>query len=123
MDYATSDDTYSAIINLRSSVSSVPTKNYSILQATLTGWVSSNGTYDLVAYLPIPIKLNNEYKYISGTKEVIYDSQGTPNYSALPYQLYRAADNRINATWGANSPNRDAYGTGGSTFKYYHDVK
>ena len=123
MDYAASDDTYSAIINLRSSVSSVPTKNYSILQATLTGWVSSNGTYDLVAYLPIPIKLNNEYKYISGTKEVIYDSQGTPNYSALPYQLYRAADDRVNATWGANSPNRDAYGTGGSTFKYYHDVK
>lgn len=123
MDYAASDDTYSAIVNLRSSVSSVPTKNYSILKATLTGWVSSNGTYDLVAYLPIPIKLNNEYKYISGTKEVIYDSQGTPNYSALPYQLYRTADDRVNTTWGANSPNRDAYGAGGSTFKYYHDVK
>ena len=119
------ENPYRATVNLKQSLSNqaVPVDNYAVVQAKLTGWVAENGTFDLIAFLPIPIKVDFNYKYISGTKEVIYDSQGTPHYSALPYQLYLEADQRVNATWGIKSPNRDNYGTNGTTFKYYHDLK
>ena len=37
--------------------------NVHILQATLSGW----GDYDLIAYLPIPIRVSAEYNHIAGT--------------------------------------------------------
>ena len=119
------ENPYNAVVNLKQSLSNqtVPIDNYSVVQAKIVGWVTGNGTFDLIAFLPVPIKTTNDYKYISGTKEVIYDSQGTPHYSALPYQLYLEADQRVNTTWGIKSPNRDSYGTQGSSFKYYHEVK
>ena len=49
-----------------------------ILQATI-------GT--LTTYFSIPIK-NGSYSYIDGPTEVIYRSDGKPDYSDLPYQLY-----------------------------------
>ena len=49
-----------------------------ILQATI-------GT--LTTYFPIPIK-NGSYSYIDGPTEVIYRSDGKPDYSDLPYKLY-----------------------------------
>lgn len=116
------DDPYSATINLKSSVQTVPYDNYAVLQAKLIGWVTDLGEFDLISYLPIPIKANNDYKYISGTKEVIYNSQGVPHYSALPYQLYLEADQRADVTWGIKSPNRDNYSSE-SSFKYYHELK
>jgi hypothetical protein len=51
-----------------------------ILQATI-------GT--LTTYFSIPIK-NGSYSYIDGPTEVIYRSDGKPDYSDLPYQLYGA---------------------------------
>lgn len=116
------ENPYRVTINLLGGRTTVPTDNYAILQATLKNWVSTNGSYDLVAFLPIPIKLNNTYKYISGTKEVIYDSTGTPQYSALPYQLYEAADERVpDLSWNTASPNKTS--SMGNKFKYYHEVK
>lgn len=116
------ENPYRVTINLLGGRTTVPTDNYAILQATLKNWVSSNGSYDLVAFLPIPIKLNNTYKYISGTKEVIYDSTGAPQYSALPYQLYEAADERVpDLSWNTASPNKTS--SMGNKFKYYHEVK
>lgn len=117
-----SENPYRVTVNLLNGRTTVPTDNYAILQATLKNWVSTNGSYDLVAFLPIPIKLNNTYKYISGTKEVIYDSTGTPQYSALPYQLYEAADERVpDLSWNTASPNKTS--SMGNKFKYYHEVK
>ena len=49
-----------------------------ILQATI-------GT--LTTYFSIPIK-NKGYSYIDGPTEVIYRSDGKPDYSDLPYKLY-----------------------------------
>lgn len=127
IEIGVSDEDYSATLTLRNSLANqpVPIDNYSILKATLKDWVSENGTFDLVAYLPIPIKSNNEYKYISGTKEVIYDSNGTPNYSALPYHLYRNADDIVSTTWGINSQNYQydiAHNMQG-VLQYYHALR
>ena len=116
------ENQYRVTVNLLGGRTTVPTDNYAILQATLKNWVSTNGSYDLIAFLPIPIKLNNTYKYISGTKEVIYDSTGTPQYSALPYQLYEAADERVpDLSWNTVSPNKTS--SIGNKFKYYHEIK
>lgn len=62
--------------------------NYNILSATLKGW----GTYDLTAYLPIPIRADTSYNYISGTTQVIYNSDGSLiDYFKNPYILYQNA--------------------------------
>jgi hypothetical protein len=34
------------------------------------------GDYDLYAYLPIPIRINKNYQFISGTTTIIYNSLG-----------------------------------------------
>lgn len=71
--------------------------NYNILQATLKGW----GDYDLTAYLPIPIRLEETYAYISGTTQVVYNSDGEVlDYFKNPYIVYRNdATLENNLTW------------------------
>ena len=44
--------------------------NYNILQATLKGF----GDYDLIAYLPIPIRSEKGYNYIEGATSLVYNS-------------------------------------------------
>jgi hypothetical protein len=44
--------------------------NYNILQATLKGF----GDYDLIAYLPIPIRSEKEYNYIEGATSLVYNT-------------------------------------------------
>ena len=56
-----------------------------ILQATLKKWRKSNNeneedAYDLVAYLPIPIRLNPNYLYINGPDKIVYLTDGYPVY-------------------------------------------
>ena len=66
--------------------------NYNILQAKLTSW----GDYDLYAYLPIPIRSSDEYAYISGTTQVIYNSAGEIlDYFKNPYAIYDKSGNII----------------------------
>jgi hypothetical protein len=43
-----------------------------IIQCTLKGW----GDYDLIAYLPIPIRATANYRYITGATTLLYDSSG-----------------------------------------------
>lgn len=64
--------------------------NFHILQCTLSDYAktASGGDIDLIAYLPIPIRRNNTYSYISGTREIVYDPQGNPDYHKKPYALY-----------------------------------
>ena len=71
--------------------------NYNILQATLKGF----GDYELIAYLPIPIRTSKEYNYISGATTIVYDSQGRlvkDKFNSNPYILYKNG-NPIEATW------------------------
>lgn len=55
-----------------------------ILKVTLTDF----GDYELVAYLGIPIKCNDDFKYILGATTIWYDSMGSPTYYRNPYQIY-----------------------------------
>lgn len=67
------------------STSSAVDASYNILQASME-W----GDWDLIAYLPIPIRSASNYAYISGPTQVIYDSSGGggPSFAKLPYILY-----------------------------------
>lgn len=61
--------------------------SWNILACTVTGW----GDYDLVAFLPIPLKRkvdNCSPAYIQGTQRIIYNSEGNPSYYKGPYELY-----------------------------------
>lgn len=80
-------------IKLKSTVTSVPTDNFTVLKAVLKassgvgddGW----GDYDLYAYLPIPIRSSRNYQFISGTTTIVYNSLGyLDNYFQNPYCLY-----------------------------------
>lgn len=63
----------------------VPKDNYVILEAELTGW----GDYKLKAYLPIPIRKNNEQMVLSGITTLSYNSLGQlDQYFQTPYVLY-----------------------------------
>lgn len=68
-----------------SSSSNIMQSNYNILQATLTDF----GDFDLVAYLPLPIRSNTSYKYIAGTTSLVYNSQGyLDDFYQNPYIVY-----------------------------------
>lgn len=60
------------------------TYSYNILQAKV-----KRGELDLVAYLPIPIRKNKDYAFISGTTQIIYNSAGEIlDYFRNPYIMY-----------------------------------
>ena len=80
-------------IKLKNGIDTVPIDNFAILKATLhkqgiagdNGW----GDYDLEAYLPIPIRLNKNYSFISGATTIVYNSLGyLDSYFQNPYSLY-----------------------------------
>ena len=102
-------------------VSSVPSNNYHILQCTL--WkdgsgkgnnslvngeedtkVSGWGDYDLVAYLPIPIRASKTYEYINGPTTVMYDSAGyVKDYYQNPFVIYyKDEEGRTDTDYGSN---------------------
>lgn len=84
-------------LQLKSTVTSVPTDNYDILQATITDF----GDYELTAYLPLPIKANETYKYIEGATKLIYNSIGNiDNYYKDPYKLYYTGGDNVTSTFG-----------------------
>lgn len=75
-----------AIVNLiwpSEGAKEVPKDNYNILQCTLP-W----GEYDLISYLPIPIKMYKTDSYIEGATEILYDAAGTPHYDKNTYRLF-----------------------------------
>lgn len=52
----------------------------------------------LTTYFPIPVK--NGYSYIKGPTEVIYQSNGEPNYNREAYKLYNSNDSEVqNVEW------------------------
>ena len=65
----------------------IKNEDWDILVCKLNGW----GDYELIAYFPIPLKRNiGDVKplFISGTKQIIYNTEGIPNYYKGPYELY-----------------------------------
>ena len=76
-----------------------------ILKATVKGW----GDYDLVAYLPIPIRKDDSYSYITGANKVIYLSNGEPQYYKKEYKMNFNPDRTENGTWSIFSLNPDRY--------------
>lgn len=94
-------------LQLKDSVTSVPTNHYSILKATLSKNVSNNdggwGDYDLIAYLPIPIRADNQYQFISGATTIYYNSLGyldDMSYYSNPYRIYsQEGMNIYDSTW------------------------
>ena len=94
-------------IQLKSTVTTVPTDNYDILQATVTNF----GDYELTAYLPLPIKANTTYKYIEGATKLIYNSIGNiDNYYKDPYKLYYTDGENITSTFGVWTINNGVTG-------------
>ena len=83
------------------------TSNYNILQAKLTNF----GDFELIAYLPLPIRRDTNYKYISGTTSLVYNSSGyLDNFYWNPYTLYytQGADSDILESynnWGISTQN------------------
>lgn len=70
--------------------------NYNILQATLKGF----GDYDLIAYLPIPIRSEKGYNYIEGATSLVYNSQGyLDDFYQNPYAIYFNGQKQDNAVW------------------------
>lgn len=72
--------------------------NYHILQATLKDYA---GSFDLTAYLSIPIRASEDYKYLQGPINVLYDTSGNLiDYFQAPYRIYKANSAAVqNLTW------------------------
>lgn len=88
--YCNEDTSEKVIVEKGNSILNLSNVNFNIeklyiLQATV-------GT--LTTYFPIPIK-NASYSYIDGPTEVIYRSDGKPDYSDLSYQLYGVDGNLV----------------------------
>lgn len=55
-----------------------------ILRATIKDWED----YELTAYLPIPLRSSREYSYLTGATQVIYLTDGTPQYYTKYYEMH-----------------------------------
>lgn len=94
-------------LQLQDSVTAVPTDHYSILKATLSKNTSNDdggwGDYDLVAHLPIPIREDDQYQFISGATTIYYNSLGyldDMSYYSNPYRIYsQEGMNIYDSTW------------------------
>lgn len=82
----------------------VLSRNFNILQATLKNF----GDYDLIAYLPLPIRADTSYNYIEGATSIIYNSQGyLDDYYKNPYAIYQNGLKLENVDWNINSGNSE----------------
>lgn len=59
--------------------------NYHILKASF----NNGNTYNLEAYLPIPLKREAKYTQFEGAKQVIYNHSGIPTYYPKEYVLHK----------------------------------
>ena len=88
-----------AILTTTLAANDIFESQFHILKATLP-WTVRNAenqgesgeegrVVNLEAFLPIPVKINNEYGQIEGPTKVIYDVSGTnPRYYKEPFKLY-----------------------------------
>ena len=84
-------------LKLKQSIKEIPDNNYAIVQATLKEW----GDYDLISYLPVPIRLSKAYS-ISGPTSVCYNSLGTldsVSFFQNPYQIFEYDKEPVYGEW------------------------
>lgn len=84
-------------LKLKQSIKEIPANNYAIVQATLEEW----GDYDLISYLPVPIRLSKAYS-ISGPTSVCYNSLGTldsVSFFQNPYQIFEYGKDMVYGEW------------------------
>lgn len=79
-----------------------------ILQAKVRGW----GDYDLIAYLPIPIRKDSSYSFLTGATRVVYLSNGEPQYYKKEYKMNFNPDRGEAGVWSIFSLNADSYTAG-----------
>lgn len=87
--YFVQDELDSSIVDLTWKDGKVDKDGLYIIQATI-------GT--LVTYFPIPIK-NINTSYISGPTQVIYSSNGEPNYNKDPYKIFNVDLTNSDVKW------------------------
>lgn len=63
-----------------------------ILKATIKDW----GDYELTAYLPIPLSSDAKYSYLSGATQIIYLTDGVPQYYNQYYKMHTATEDITN---------------------------
>lgn len=96
MSWQKSDDGYSYICEI-SVNSNASINDILILQTTLSGW----GDYNLISYLPIPIKTVTN-SYIIGADKVVYSTSGNPSYYKNPYEYYEN-NKKVNVVWNSKA--------------------
>lgn len=63
-----------------------------ILKATIKDW----GDYELTAYLPIPLSSDAKYSYLSGATQIIYLTDGIPQYYNQYYKMHTTTEDITN---------------------------
>lgn len=71
--------------------SNVTMNSLCIVYAKIKDW----GDYELIAYLPIPIRLNDTYTYLTGATQIIYLTDATPLYYNGIYELHKTSGDPI----------------------------
>lgn len=66
-----------------------------ILQVSISGF----GNYDLISYLPVPIRNRNYATHIDGADKVIYSTSGNPSYYKSPYKIFNGLNELSNIQW------------------------
>lgn len=95
---------------LEKNITSISGNEWNILQCTLKGW----GDFDLIAYLPIPLKWEIVGtcvpQYLEGTDIIVYNTEGLADYYKGSYKLIDVDNtSQNNFTWSINESN-DPFG-------------
>lgn len=73
---------------------------YSIITDMDENGNESRRDIELTAFLPIPVRISDEYMEIEGANRIVYDSNGAnPRYYKNPYKLYGKNLTNKNAEW------------------------
>lgn len=95
---------------LEKNITNITGDQWNILQCTLKGW----GDFDLIAYLPIPLKWEMIDTcvplYLEGTDIIVYNTEGLADYYKGSYKLIDVGNTpQNNFTWSINKSN-DPFG-------------
>lgn len=73
----------------------------------------------LKTFLPIPVRISNEYTQVVGPTQIIYDSSGTnPTYYKMPFKLYKDGS-VIEANWQSACLEYGKNKTNANVLKFY----
>ncbi len=74
----------------------------------------------LKTFLPIPVRISNEYTQVVGPTQIIYDSNGTnPTYYKMPFKLYKDGSIVEEANWQSACLEYGKNKTNANVLKFY----